>query len=424
MTEKILALAPTSAPDDWNEYELFDTGYKFRIFKSINELPTDWEAAQPPHNTYLHRPILSTIEEAPPKGITPCYLVFYKNISPVGVAYCQVTNFKTDQNVQDKDGSKEKPALLKSITSSVKGYLARQFEYNLLVCGNLLFTGEHGFYFDKNIVTRSVSISLLEEAMEKTQQFWKKNDLKIDGVFIKDLEEKPSDNGHYDFKKDLADRKYREFLFHPNMVLSIRPNWKTFDDYMDDISSKYKVRARKAFKCGILLEKIELTEEDLKKNVDRLYDLYKGVMLNAGFNMVVLHENYIVKLKENLGNDFRVTGYYLDRELIGYRTNITNFGEMEAHFLGYDQRYNKSHQLYMNMLLDCLKLGIEKQVERIVFARTAMEIKSTIGAIPENMFCYIRANNKLMNSMMAPILEYFRPEDKWVQRNPFKAPIQ
>ncbi len=421
MTEKVLALATTS-PDDRNVHELSVTGYTLRIFKSVNELPADWETAQPPHNIYLHRPILSTIEEAPPKGITPCYLLFYKNNKPVGVAYCQVTNFNTDQTVQDKDGNKEKPALIKSLTSSVKGYLARQFEYNLLVCGNLLFTGEHGFYFDKKTVNRKTSITLIEDAMDVTQQFWKRQNLKIDGIFIKDLEENPDDNGHYDFKKDLASRKYREFLFHPNMVLPIRPNWKTFDDYMADISSKYKVRARKAFKRGSPLKKVQLTEEDLKKNVDRLYELYKNVMSSAGFNMVVLHENYIVKLKENLGDDFRVTGYYLDGELIGYRTNITNFGEMEAHFLGYDQRFNKEYQLYMNMLLDCLRQGIEQRVDRIVFARTAMEIKSSIGAVPDDMFCYIRANNKLMNKMMVPILEYFRPDDKWVQRNPFKEP--
>ena len=109
--------------------------------------------------------------------------------------------------------------------------------------------------------------------------------------------------------------------------------------------------------------------------------------------------------------------YYDDMDYI----KVTlNYDELEAHFLGYDQSFNKKHQVYMNMLLDSLKLGISEQVDRIVFARTAMEIKSTIGAIPEDLYCYIRANNKLMNYIMPTILEYFRPADDWVQRKPFK----
>ncbi len=420
MTDKSPVLAISQTTDDSKEYALPDSDYSCRIFTSVADLSSDWETAQPPLNKYLHRPLLTAIEEAPPIGIKPCYIIFHKNQLPIGVAYCQITNFKTDQTVQDKEGDTNKPAFLKSMTSSVKGYLAKKFEFNLLVCGNLLFTGEHGFYFNPSVVSRKKSIELIEEALIKAQQFWKEKKVKTDGIFIKDLEEKPSNNGPYDFKKDLSDLKYKEFVFHPNMVLPMRETWMSFDDYMNDISSKYRVRARKAFKCGDSLQRVELSLDDLYKNVDRLYQLYKGVMLTAGFNMVVLHENYIVKLKEHLGDDFQVTGYYLDGELIGYRTNIKNYDELEAHFLGYDQSYNKEHQLYMNMLLDCLKQGIDQQTGRIVFARTAMEIKSTIGAEPEDLFCYIRANNKLMNNIMSPILEYFRPDDTWVQRHPFK----
>ncbi len=411
MTEKLPVLATRSSSDDSKEYKLSENGFKFRAFSSVNDLTSDWESAQPPENIYLHRPILTAIEEAPPKGIRPCYLVFYQNDQPIGVAYCQLMVFKTDENVQDKEGR----GAFRSFTGSVKSFLAKRFEYSLLVCGNLLFTGEHGFYFDKTIVNTAKAADFIKEALDKTQLFWRNKGVKTDGIFIKDIGEEQAN-----CRSDLMSHKYREFLFHPNMVLYLRPEWKTFDDYMECISSKYRVRAKKAFKCGKGLEKVVLNLEQLKTNKDRLYELYKGVMVTAGFNMVTLNDNYIIKLKENLGDLLKVTGYYLNGELIGYRTNIKNFDEIEAHFLGYDQSYNKQYQLYMNMLLDSLKHGISNQAKRVVYARTAMEIKSTIGAVPEDLFCYIRANNKLMNHLMPTILEYFRPDDNWIQRNPFK----
>lgn len=411
MTEKLQELPILSASDDTKEYQLTTQGFQFRIFSSVTNLSADWESAQPPRNIYLHRPILKTIEEAPPKGIKSCYLVFYKNQQPIGVAYCQILNFKTDENVQDKKGS----GAFKALASSVKTFLAKRFEYSLLVCGNLLFTGSHGYYFDKEKVEQKLASHLLNDALLKTQGWWKERSVKTDGIFLKDIDESEAET-----RQDILDKKYRQFLFHPNMVLNRRPDWKSMDDYLQSISSKYRVRAKKAFKCGKPIEKVILNLEQLKSNVGHLYELYKKVMDTAKFNMVVLHENYIVRLKENLGDRLRVTGYYLDGELIGYRTNILSFDEMEAHFLGYDQSYNKKYKLYLNMLYDSLNQGIEQQVDRVVLARTAMEIKSTIGAVPEELYCYIRANNGLMNYIMPPLLEYFRPEDNWVQRNPFK----
>lgn len=404
-------LPTVSTSNKYKEYQLKESGYKFRVFDSISTLSNDWDTAQPPKNIYLQRPILKAIEEAPPLGIDCCYLIYYKENQPIGVAYCQLLHFKTDKNVQDKSGK----GTFSSITGSVKTFLAKQFSYSLLVCGNLLFTGEHGYYFDPAIIDQKQVATLLDQSLEKTQSYWKDRNVKTDGIFIKDVEETKNQ-----CRESLMHQKFREFLFHPNMVLNRRPHWHGMEDYLQDISSKYRVRAKKAFKCGKTIEKVVLNQEQMNTHVDHLYGLYKGVMDSAKFNMVVLHKNYIIKLKENLGDRFKVTGYYIDGDLVGYRTNIHNYDELEAHFLGYNQQYNRNYKLYMNMLLDSLEQGILLGVDRIVYARTAMEIKSTIGAVPEELFCYIRANNKMMNFIMPPILEYFRPEDNWIQRNPFK----
>ena len=413
LTEKVLVLPARSQSEDIKEYQLSEPGFMLRVFSSFDQLADDWVAAQPSRNIYLQRPVLKTLEEAPPKDIKACYLIFYKNKLPVGVAYCQVIKFKTDENVQDKEAK----GALRSLTGSVKNFLAKRLEYSLLVCGNLLYTGEHGYHFDKNISQKQIA-RLLEDALEKTQSYWKAKNVKTDGIFIKDIGEEQAT-----CREEVLGMKFRQFLFHPNMVLFMRPEWKGFDDYMGAISSKYRIRVKKTFKSGMPMKKMELGIEQLQAHVDHLYGLYKGVMATAKFNMVVLNENYAIRLKENLGDRLLVMGYYLDGELIGYRTNIVNYDEVEAHFLGYDQSYNKQYKLYMNMLLDSLQFGFDHQAQRVVYARTAMEIKSTIGAEPEELYCYIRANNKLLNRIMPSLLEYFRPEDNWVQRHPFKDPV-
>mgnify|MGYP001558389569 FL=1 len=397
-----------------NEYEL-SKGYRFALFSSVEELPKDWERAQP-DNLFLQRAYLSVVEDNPPPRMRFSYLVFYKNNAPVGVAYCQLSNFRPDRSVQDLSVKPKYPCVIRAVSNSLKNFVASQFEHNLLVCGSLLLTGEHGFHFlPEAKLDKAAAFDLLEEALISTQKHWEKKGLKLDGIFIKDIEEEHRAPGQV-----LVARKFREFTFHPNMVMELPAAWKTFEDYLAAITSKYRVRAKRAFKMATSLEKRELTENQIIANKTRLYELYKSVVDTASFNMTVLHENYMPDLKLRLGGRFRVTGYFQNGELVGYFTTILNGRELEAHFLGFEQACNKDCHLYHNMLFDILREGIERRVERVIYARTAMEIKSSVGAVAHEMFCYIRANNRLMNKILPTLLEYLRPPDDWVARSPFK----
>lgn len=388
-------------------------GFEFEVFHTVKDLPDDWMAAAPPENDFLKKPFLCALENGPPNRMRFAYLIFYRDNKPLGVAYCQITPFSVGESVQSVDEKDKYPCLVRAFGRIVRNIVAGK-NRNLLVCGNLLLTGEHGSYFPDSL-DKATSFDVLEEALILTQNELESSGVNIDGIFIKDIAEE-----HRAPVKVLTDRKFKEFTFHPNMVLKLRENWKTFDDYMDDISSKYKVRARKAFKSLDGIEKRELTDNQIFNTQKRLFELYRMVVDNQDFNMVALTENYLPSLKQNLGDAFKVHGYFLEDKLIGYYTTIKNHDELEAHFLGFEPDLNREYHIYHNMLFDILKLGIEQGVKNIVYARTAMEIKSTIGAEAQQMLCYIRASNRLTNKVLPPIVEYLKPSTDWVARNPFK----
>ncbi|MCC6723655.1 MAG: hypothetical protein IT258_04045 [Saprospiraceae bacterium] len=343
-----------------------------------------------------------------------CYLVFYKHEVPLGVAYCQISPFSVGESVMtEEEDFKKYPCLIRAFGRIVRNLVAGK-NRNLLICGNLLLTGEHGFYFPES-QDKATSFDILEEALILTQAELEKKDINIDGIFIKDISE-----AHKAPVKVLVDRKFSEFTFHPNMVLQIRENWGSFDDYMADISSKYKVRARKAFKCLEGIEKHKLSESQIVSYQQKLHELYKSVVDNQDFNMVALNESYMPNLKRQLGDQFNIFGYFKEGELIGYYTTIENHDELEAHFLGFEPSLNRECHIYHNMLFDILKMGIDLRVKKVVYARTAMEIKSTLGAEAHQMLCYIRASNRLTNSVLGPIVDYLKPSTDWVPRNPFK----
>ncbi len=122
-----------------------------------------------------------------------------------------------------------------------------------------------------------------------------------------------------------------------------------------------------------------------------------------------------------MGDDFIVRGYYKGEQLIGFLTGVINHdGEFEAHFLGYDNRWNPVYKLYFNMLLDLIELGIDQGAKHIIFARTAEEIKSSVGAEAIDLICYIRHRSSFTNRFIRPLLDYLNPVDDWSPRHPFK----
>jgi len=113
-------------------------------------------------------------------------------------------------------------------------------------------------------------------------------------------------------------------------------------------------------------------------------------------------------------------GYFIGERLIGFNTLIKNGNSLDTYFLGYDATIQREKMLYLNMLYDMVAYSIIKGFKEVVFARTALEIKSSVGARPVAMYGYIKHSNSLINKKMDVIFDYLEPKTEWQERNPFK----
>ncbi len=389
-------------------------GFQVQLFESMEAAHALWSRIEPP-DEFLKSRYLGLLERHPPRGMRFTYAVFFHGEDPVGVAYFQISHFRPDRSIRQDDSEDRYPCIIRAMGRYLKQFVASQFDHNLLVCGNLLLTGEHGFWFDSSRVDTQTGFRLLLEAVQHVHSQWERLGLFIDGIFIKDIEPR-----HLPKTSVFIEHKFRKFTFHPNMVLFLDPTWETFDDYLAALQSKYRVRARRAFKAAASLEVKALDLDFVRRHSDKLFQLYLAVMDNASFNMVVLHERYLVAMKETYGEDFQVTGYFEGGELVGFCTTLLNGEELEAHFLGFDETVNRQHQLYLNMLYHMIEQAISKRCKRLVYARTAMEIKSSVGAVPIDMLCFIKATHPVTNKILPHLIKYLQPPDDWVQRHPFR----
>jgi len=219
---------------------------------------------------------------------------------------------------------------------------------------------------------------------------------------------------------DFDSKGFYKVKVQPNMIMDIRANWTAFEDYISNMNTKYRTRYKRALKKFGTISKRELSETEIEDHFKNLHQLYLNVSNNASFNTFILPEDHFLILKQQLKDNFKVFGYYLDNQLIGFYTLIVNDSVLETYFLGYDEEHQYKNQLYLNMLYDMAKYGINNKFTSVVYARTAMEIKSSVGAKPKEMFMYMRHTNSFANMILRIVFNFLNPTPKWEERHPFK----
>lgn len=211
------------------------------------------------------------------------------------------------------------------------------------------------------------------------------------------------------------------FPAEPFMKLTLRQEWNTFSDYLSAMSSKYRVRTKKALELSSKLTKRTVNANDLTDaEINDCAELLKHTLREKTLVMNKDLASVIRTFASQLSKQFYINLYYLNNSLVGFISYSEENNEITAWHLGYLAHLAKETHIYQKMLYDLVETGIEKQYGCVYFGRTATEIKSTLGAEPiENHFVVFIKNRILRNIVSFYKQKYFKPEP-YTTRKPFK----
>ncbi len=389
----------------------FNSVITYKAFKNLDVIRSEWRVLTNGLSIFFSYEFLKAVENCPPSGLQNRYLICYKNDIPYGILCIQLKAFRAQESIQFK----KKSGVFNSVSNSIKGGFSKLINLEGLVCGSVLLTGNYAYHFLDDTITHKDSFLLAEKLIEDYRQELNQNGHNINITFLKDFYANKKLENH-----NINESKFKEFSVQPNMILKIKPEWKKYEDYLNAFQSKYRVRAKRARKKLEGIERKELDFVDIKKYNVEIYNLYRNIVDNINFNLFLLNEDYFSELKKQLKEKFRLFAYFKDDRMIAFYTCIDNDTEMNAHFLGYNPSENQEHQLYLNSLYDMVELSLMYNFKTINFSRTAMEIKSSVGAEPQDMYCYLKHQNKIVNLGVAKIVDVLNPTEEWTPRNPFK----
>ncbi len=364
-------------------------------------------ASFPRKTELLSTEFLHTIETCPPEGLKPFYASLQSaDGKHIGFFLFQIKYFKANQSIKSLD----QEDIFCRIHKKLKSLVANLVEFNTLVCGNLLLTGPYG-YVIKDEYRNQLSL-IYQYVIEEVQGWLRAKGTDTNVILVKDF---------FDYQKPLEESTFHSFSIQPNMIMELKPEWQNFNDYLEALHSKYRIRVRRAIKAADKVIKKELSLEEITLLNDDIYKLYKQTATHAEFNLLDFHPNYFSELKKNLKDSVEYHSYWMNGKIVAFFTLIRDGMELEAHFLGIDETLNKKNQLYLNILFDIIRIGIDNQMSVIRFSRTAIEIKSSVGAIPNLMTCYIKHRKVINNTFVPYLLDFLNQKNDYVIRHPFKT---
>ncbi|WP_239780167.1 GNAT family N-acetyltransferase [Tenacibaculum finnmarkense] len=379
-----------------------------QYFNDVHEISTDiWAALNCTNNWYFHPKYLKALQQNNSKIQFAYIVLFDEKNSAIAFATLQIVDFYLD-SVKNE---------MQSIVNWVKcmgeksGFLSPEKAFKILTCGNTFVSGEHGVFIKKN-QNRNEILPKIAEAVLAFSSLKPQNT--ADAFMLKDFENKSLFS-----KSVLKEKNYNSFNVDPNMILHIPENWNSLDDYLAALKTKFRVKARKAFKNSAVLKTEDITADRLKDLLPEMTFLYKTVSSKASFNLGDFNLQTFQTLKDNLGDAYFLKAYWLEDKLVGFLSGIFNQNSLDAHFVGIDYQNNKEYAIYQRMLYDYISLGIENQVKTINFGRTASEIKSSVGAVPQDLTIYLRHKKTITNSILSLFLKKIQPSE-FKQQYPFK----
>ena len=381
----------------------------YKIYNTVSQLPKTWDSL-PHRDIFLKTSFLKGLEAASPSNISSYYLGVFKSEKLVGIAIIQRVEMYLDDIFRKTSNNIFKQIAKQLVSKIVKG--------NALIVGNLMHTGQHGLFFLEEDLSQSDFLNTIHKALnDLTAEIKSKFNKKVRIIAFKDYFKNDSIHANATFFKT---HNLYKVQVQPNMIFPVLESWKTSEDYIITFKKKYRSRYKRARKKASGLEYKELSESFIKNHSETVFKLYETVSDNAGVNSFKLPKNHFLSLKKSLGDRFKVFGYFLNEEIVGFYSLILNNDILETYFLGYNKALQHQHQMYLNMLYNMVFFGIENNFKNIVFARTAMEIKSSIGAKPNTMHIYLKhTNNFVANTVLKCIVKYMNPIKKWEARHPF-----
>jgi hypothetical protein len=326
-------------------------------------------------------------ERVRPPNIEPRYALIFDGDLPVAAVCLQIVTIDHTHL-----GDTKRRRALRTIGAKMKT--------RVLVCGNLLVYGLHGVAIAAGTATEDRekvwhSVSEVIYRVRRAEKLAGSTDV----VLLKDFDVTARADSAI-----LKKLSYGVIETEPNMVLTVDPAWRSYEGYLQGLTSKYRsdIKNRVHRKFADSSASIEPLD-DVAAYEGELQSLYLQVHGNAGLRPFTVPSAYWPELCAASGA--RVFVARRAGRMIGFIVSLIDGETAFAYHIGFDREAaGEGVPVYLRLLHASLAHAIESGARRVSFGRTALEPKARLGCRPETTVVWARHRHPFLNQLLLPML--------------------
>ena len=368
--------------------------FNFTIFEDLNEIALKWSLMESNKslNPWLSFDFQKNVLTSMPENVKVIYGCYSFGNEVKGCFPIYFYDFSLNKSIRENN--------------PVKKILGKLIKAKILLMGQIFSTGTNYPFGD----------------YLRDQHFQKELHLFLQGVAARYKAKAILWKDFFSVCDALEENGYFSFKYQPAMIMAIDNHWETMHDYEQSLSSKYRIRLSRARNKMKGITWKTLNKEEIIHSQADLHQLYIGILSEATFKMATVPESYFSSMKEAFKERYNIMAGYLDGKLVCFYSTLVNGETLEANLAGFEEETNLKMQLYLNMLFLMVENAIKLKVGKLNFYRTAMEIKSSVGAVGMDTMVYIKPTSKWFAPLFPILIPWFSPKNLvWKARSPFKA---
>lgn len=381
------------------------------LFDRIDDAsPLEWAALLPPERLFLHPDFLSALELSRPPRIRFRYAVWRSEGRVCAVAAFQHLTLTVAQCpglASDAFNEGEGP-FAGTVRRAARWAISKR-AWQVLLCGNVFISGEHGFHADASLEP-SLALASLAEGMERIAA---REPTRPDFLLVKEYA--PGECA------PLRSAGFVEAPLDAGMTLRLSPSWRDLDDYAAALNSRCRGHLRRAREAAREVNRRVLSAAEISARADEIDPLYEAVLSRARVVPSTLDAAAFARFAEALGPRFALIAYEWRGRLVGFNTRFHRGSVVESYHLGLDDELATTLGLYRNTLYDDIAYALEVGAREVSFGRGAHEVKSSFGAEPAPVACAFRHASPALTALFRPLAS-FMVAPSWTPRRAFRSP--
>lgn len=210
-------------------------------------------------------------------------------------------------------------------------------------------------------------------------------------------------NGESEFKN--GGRTLSTFIFENK--------FSSFNEYLNNLRSTYRRRINKALNHRNNIEIRKLSSIEFNENH---YKLYLSIMDRTNNPLETLPLKFFTEYDAELYEFIDIE----TKDVIGFIQLKKIEDKLCFLFGGFKKEDNFKYDIYYNMLLKIIEIGIEKQIKYIEFGQTAEECKLKIGCKEVPKYMYAHHSNPVLNRVIQKLVPLFSYKPYNIKHHVFK----